>query len=208
MRRSAGRRLRDHFGVVGGVHLIQRRPTSDGGDAEPDGLVARPDADADAGGDARPSFDAHVAVDGALIDDSFEVGVTCDAWVLGNGGTAFPVAGGHSGLRSCRLCANGSGGFMLKAVMTDGGGTLQAVAFVRAPEQDAAVSIALLVRAYFPDGGTSGIANGGGAIPAQYDVVQAVISSASAGTTTVTVALSLEDKVGCVLVDDVSLVQE
>lgn len=178
--------------------------TTDGGDAETDGFTASPDVGiVDGGG---PAVDAHVPVDGALIDDSFENGGTCDLWKPGNGATAFPVAGGHSGARSCVVCANGNAGFIQKGAGLRDGGTYQALAFVRAPEQDAASNIDLEIRAYAPDGGPSGIGGGLRKPAAQWEVAQAVADVA--GTSDIMLIIYIDGTSGCALIDDVSLTGE
>ena len=182
--------------------------TSDGGgETQPDGFTSPPDVGMVDGG---PVLDARVAVDGALIDDGFELGATCDSWTNGLGATALPAAGGHSGARACLVCANGPGGGMSKRVLSreGGAGTYQALAFLRMPDVDAGVPVSLGIVARDTAQNVTATANGYRTPGAAWQTIQAVLGNAPATTITVDVYFEIGDLTACVLIDDVSLTHE
>ncbi len=107
--------------------------SKDGGDddAPMDGFMPQPDVSVADGG---PVGDAHISIDGALIDDSFEMGGTCDGWSLASGANTYLVAGGHTGKRACLVCGTIYAVITKHVLAPGGGGIYQALAFVRAPE--------------------------------------------------------------------------
>jgi hypothetical protein len=150
--------------------------------------------------------DAHVPIPGALIDDGFENGVTCDGWEPLSC-TLFPQAGGHSGARACLACCPGAGGSIIKFVPADAGGPYQLLAFVRAPATNAAAGALVALTALLPDGGHAGYAQGSVQPTAAWQVAQAVLPSADVDTSSILARIAIDDDGGCVLIDDVSLVK-
>ncbi len=186
-----------------------------GSDARGTGEPGPADAQADDAQDASPETDgstpvladAHVPIPGALVDDDFEVGMSCDGWSNVNMAIALPTAEGRTGARSCLLCANGIHTAMQKIVPVNGAGNYTALVWMKTPG-DGGASGAFADLLGYVDGG-SAVVGGYQTRSAndQWQLVEAVVV-APAGTYSMAYAIELEGTSGCLLIDDVSLTRD
>ena len=179
---------------------------SNGGDAELRDAAkdALPDTDVGIRDGGGPALDAHVAIDGALLDESFEFSGSC-GWAVNTGVTAFPVAGGKSGARSCLICSTASGGTVQKVVPVDAGGIFELIVFGRAPPQDASARISTTIYAYFADGGLSSVGTGSQLTSTGQWVLTQAVAEGNGVPNSVGLYIGTGDTGGCVMVDDISL---
>jgi hypothetical protein len=195
-----------------GLEAADGAPLADG--ALPDGARGDgPSIDAsstDAALTDVQAFDAHVAIDGAFLDNSFETAIGCDGWEPTFGATALPTKPGFTGAQSCMVCTTAASQGMRKFVNVPSRATYQALMRAQGTA-DAAAANALVSLELSPyvspvDETLTGYAVGQKTLTTSWQLVQAVANT-DAGTVRVRVAVIL-NSADCALIDDVSLTGE
>jgi hypothetical protein len=186
-------------------------PAGEGDAAASDGNADSSNADsgnADAGNaDTSTPVDGALP-DGALFNDDFEIGSSCAGWSGVNTATPLPMAGGHTGARSCEICVTGSAGYMMKEAPASGPRPYQAVFWARAELQDGGFpSVGVTVQSFGADGGQTGYSTNSKALSSAWQVLASAISP-TADVVKVRVLISAPNAGTCIRVDDVLLTQD
>lgn len=162
----------------------------------------------DATAEDAGSFDARVPVDGALVDDGFEVGSSCDGWMPQNGATASPVDGGRTGLRACEVCAFGAADYIHKTVaVPPEAGRYPMTVWVKAVAGDGGPSANVTLSLTYPDAGVAGYGSNNRVPTFDWLPLQTVVT-APAGATSARLNIGVGGAVGCVHIDDVVFTKE
>jgi hypothetical protein len=159
-------------------------------DAPTDAMPAPLDGGADAGSTI------------VLVNDHFESAQGCVGWSTQRAVTALSAPGeGLDGGGACQLCSTGSGDLIFQNVQVQGGGFVQALAWIRA-SPDAAPSGAVTFSGFAADAGNTGSAVGEKTPNGSWQLMQAA-APVDPSTATLFITLSTADTAGCVYIDDV-----